>query len=120
MSSILTTAKTFRIEMLRDDKATLKQLSTAYAGIQRSLRGRINQVAREIADARDAGDTINKNWLRRNTQYQLLIREVRTQVGQFSRRTNSLIEAKQKAAAQMGVRHAGQMIEAAKNQKSSG
>jgi hypothetical protein len=115
MTSMLTTANNSRAELLRSDKATLLQLSNAYASIRRSLLPRLNQLAREVAEARDRGETVNENWLRANTHYQLLIRKVRAEVGQFSHRANALIEKKQKAAIKMGVRHARAQIERMKH-----
>jgi hypothetical protein len=113
MSTLITTSNQFRAEVLRNDKATLRQLSGAYTLIERSLRVQLNALMRDIADAQKAGKTINADWLRRSFRYQQLIRQVKAEVATFSNGANRFIQAKQQQAIDLGQMHATGLIEAA-------
>lgn len=113
MSSIITTSREFRAEVLRGDKAMLQQLSAAYRGIERSLKLQLNSLMREIAEAERQGKTINQDWLRRSFRYQQLIRQVKSEVKSFSNGANYFIQSKQRDAIGLGQLHASDLIQAA-------
>ena len=113
MSSIITTAQSFRADILRGDKAMLRQLSNAYATIEKSLRAQLNSLMREIAEAQKEGKTVNPDWLRRSFRYQQLTRQVQTEVRSFSNGVNGFIQSRQREMIGLGQLQATQLIEAA-------
>jgi SPP1 gp7 family putative phage head morphogenesis protein len=113
MSSIISTSQTFRAEVLRNDKAMLRQLSGMYTLIDRALKSQLNSLMRDISDAQKKGITVNRDWLRRSFRYQQLIRQVKAEVAGFSNGANRFIQAKQSQAIDLGQMHATGLIEAA-------
>jgi SPP1 gp7 family putative phage head morphogenesis protein len=113
MSTLITTSNQFRAEVLRNDKATLRQLSGAYTLIERTLKSQLDSLMRDIQDAQKKGITVNQDWLRRSFRYQQLIRQVKAEVAQFSHGADRFIQAKQQQAIDLGQFHATGLIEAA-------
>jgi hypothetical protein len=60
LSSIITTAREFRADVLRGDKAMLHQLSKAYELIEKSLNRQLKELVRDIEAARKKGITVNR------------------------------------------------------------
>lgn len=111
MSSILTISREFRAEVLRQDKAMLRQLSQAYAMIERSLKRELNALMREIEQAQREGKTVNRDWLRRSWRYQQLINQAKAQVNGYSNGAAPFIETKQRQAINLGQFHAADLIQ---------
>ena len=110
MSSIITAAKEFRADVLRNDKAILRQLSSAYEQIFKSLNRQFRELQRDIEQAQRAGNTITQDWLRRSYRYQSLIRQVKAEIAEFSFNTSRLIQSKQADAIRLGQSHAADLI----------
>jgi SPP1 gp7 family putative phage head morphogenesis protein len=113
MSSIITSAKEFRAEVLRGDRDMLRQLSSAYSLIDRRLRADLNALTRDIAEAQRQGKTVNRDWLRRSLRYQSLIRQVQAEIANYSNGVSRFIETKQQQAIQLGQSHAVDLIQTA-------
>ncbi len=113
MSALITTSKEFRAEVLRGDKAMLRQLSKAYEQVERALKFQFESLMRDIAEAQRAGKTVNADWLRRSFRYQQLINQAKFQVNNFANSTNRFIQGKQQSAIELGQFHATGLIEAA-------
>lgn len=113
MSSIITTAREFRAEVLRGDKAMLSQLSSAYATIEQSLKLQLNSLIRDIEEAQKRGETINRDWLRRSYRYQQLIQQTQEQLAFFAEGTDRFIQGKQQQAISLAQLHATGLIESA-------
>jgi SPP1 gp7 family putative phage head morphogenesis protein len=113
VSSILTVARDFRAEVLRGDKAMLRQLSQAYSRIDKSLNRQLRELQRDIEQAQREGKTVNRDWLRRSFRYQSLIRQVKAEVSGYSAGVSQFIEAKQQQAFDLGQLHATSLITAA-------
>lgn len=113
MSSIITTAREFRADVLRNDRAMLTQLSGAYETIARSLKSQLSSLMRDIGDAQKAGKTVNPEWLRRSFQYQQLINQVKGQISGYANGVNQFIQAKQRQAINLGQFQASELIQVA-------
>lgn len=113
MSSIISTSQTFHADVLRGDKAMLRQLSQAYRGIERALKLQLNLLMREIEEAQRAGKTVNENWLRRSFRYQQLIRQTKAQIQLYSGNVNAFIQSRQRDMVLLGQQHATSLIESA-------
>src|SRR6266540_3417389 len=105
MSTLITTSNQFRAEVLRNDKATLRQLSGMYTLIERSLKLQLNSLMRDISEAQKKGITVNQDWLRRSFRYQQLIRQVKGELSQFAFGANQFIRSKQQQAIDLGQFH---------------
>ena len=113
MSSLITTAREFRADVLRNDRAMLTQLSGAYETIARSLKSQLNSLMRDIGDAQKAGKTVNPEWLRRSFRYQQLINQVKGQISGYANGVNQFIRAKQYQAIDLGQFQASSLIQVA-------
>src|ERR1044072_3470648 len=113
MSSIITASREFRADVLRNDKAMLRQLSSAYEQIYKSLNRQFRDLQRDIEAAQRAGQTVNRDWLRRSYRYQSLIQQVKAEIGNYSNRVSRFIEAQQSRAIDLGQSHATSLIETA-------
>lgn len=113
MSSIITTAREFRADVLRGDKQMLSQLSSAYEQIAKRLERDLRELTREMEAAQRAGKTVNRDWLRRSFRYQQLIPRAKEQINGFSRSASQYIQAKQFQAISLGQSHAASLIQAA-------
>jgi SPP1 gp7 family putative phage head morphogenesis protein len=113
VSSIIITAQQFRAEVLRGDRDMLRQLSQAYALIDKSLTRQLRELQRDIERAQREGKTVNRDWLRRSFRYQQLIRQVKGEIAGFSFNARQFIEAKQRQAIDLGQSHATGLIESA-------
>src|ERR1044072_5711562 len=98
MSSIITAAREFRADVLRNDKAMLRQLSSAYEQIYRSLNRQFRELQREIEQAQRAGQTVNRDWLRRSYRYQSLIQQAKAAIESYTNGVSRFIEAQQRQA----------------------
>jgi SPP1 gp7 family putative phage head morphogenesis protein len=113
MSSIISAAYQFRAEVLRGDREMLRQLSQAYASIDKSLTRQLRELQRDIERAQREGKTVNRDWLRRSFRYQQLIRQVKGEIAGYSFNARQFIEAKQRHAIDLGQSHATGLIESA-------
>jgi SPP1 gp7 family putative phage head morphogenesis protein len=113
MSSIITVAREFRAEVLRGDKAMLRQLSAAYESIDRRLRIDLNALMRDIQKAKREGKTVNRDWLRRSFRYQQLIRQAQAEIGGYTRGASLFVESKQRESINLGLAHAQGLLDAA-------
>jgi len=113
MSSIITAAREFRADVLRNDKAMLRQLSSAYELIAKSLNRQLRELVRDIEQAQRAGKTVNQDWLRRSFRYQQLIKQAKAEIGSYSSGVSRFIEAQQLRAINLGQSHATSLIETA-------
>jgi SPP1 gp7 family putative phage head morphogenesis protein len=113
MSSIISAAYQFRADVLRGDRDMLRQLSSAYSLIDKSLNRQLRELQRDIERAQREGKTVNRDWLRRSFRYQQLIRQVKGEIAGFSFNARQFIEAKQRQAFDLGQSHATGLIEAA-------
>src|SRR5215208_3191401 len=113
MSSILTVARDFRADVLRDDRDMLRQLSQAYSLIDKSLNRQLRELVRDIEKAQREGKTVNRDWLRRSFRYQQLIRQVKGEIAGYSFNVRQVIESRQSQAIDLGQFHATSLITAA-------
>src|ERR1051326_7052908 len=113
MSSIITAAREFRADVLRNDKAMLRQLSNAYEQIYRLLNRQLRELQREIEQAQRAGQTVNRDWLRHPYRYQSLIQQARSAIDSFTNGVSRFIEAQQIQAINLGQSHATGLIQSA-------
>src|ERR1041385_2411025 len=113
MSSIISTARDFRAEVLRGDRDMLRQLSQAYSLIGKSLNRQFRELQREIEQAQREGKTVNRDWLRLSLRYQALIRQVKADIAGYSAGVARFVEARQQQAFDLGQLHATSLITAA-------
>jgi SPP1 gp7 family putative phage head morphogenesis protein len=113
MSSIITASREFRADVLRNDKAMLRQLSSAYLLIAQRLKMESRRLLDEIEAAQKRGETVNRNWLRRSDRYKRLLRQAQGLVGGYAGNTSRFIEAQQRRAIDLGQLHATSLIETA-------
>src|SRR5687767_13534587 len=113
MPSILTAAHTFRAEVLRGDKAMLRQISSAYDLIAKRLERDFRELQRDIEKAQREGKTVNRDWLRRSDRYRRLIAQAKAEIGGYSSGVSRFIEAQQRRAIDLGQFHATSLIETA-------
>src|SRR5689334_17501143 len=113
MSSIITAAREFRADVLRNDRAMLRQLSSAYEQIYNSLNRQLRELQREIEQAQREGKTVNRDWLRRSDRYQRLIRQAKAVIGDYSNGVSRFIEAQQRQAINLGQSHTADLITSA-------
>ena len=113
MSSIISAAREFRADVLRNDRDMLRQLSQAYSLIYKSLNSQWRALQRDIEQAQREGKTVNRDWLRRSFRYQSLIRQVKAEIAGYSNGVARFIEAKQSQAIDLAQLHATSLIETA-------
>jgi SPP1 gp7 family putative phage head morphogenesis protein len=113
VSSIITAAREFRADVLRNDKAMLRQLSQVYSLIYKSLNRQFRELQRDIEQAQREGKTVNQDWLRRSFRYQQLIKQAKAEIGGYSNGVSRFIEAQQRRAIDLGQSHATSLIETA-------
>lgn len=89
----------------------LRQLSQAYELIARSLAAEYKALLRDIEAAQRAGQTVNRDWLRRSLRYQSLIRQTKFQISAYSNGALRFIEARQRQAIDLGQFHAADLIQ---------
>lgn len=111
LSSIITASQKFRSEVLRRDRDALRQLSSAYTLIERSLKRELDALMRDIADAQRQGKTVNRDWLRRSLRYQSLIRQAQIEIQNYSSGVLRFIEGRQRSAIDLGQSHAADLIQ---------
>lgn len=111
MSSIITASQNFRSEVLRGDKAMLRQLSSAYSLIERRLMQEFAALRRDIERAQREGKTVNRDWLRRSFRYQSLIRQTKAEIAGYSNGARLFIESRQRSAIDLGQFHAADLIQ---------
>jgi SPP1 gp7 family putative phage head morphogenesis protein len=111
VSSILTVARDFRAEVLRGDREMLRQLDSAYSLIYESLNRQLRELQRDIERAQREGKTVNRDWLRRSLRYQSLIGQAKAEISGFTNGVRPFIEARQRAAIDLGQNHAAELIQ---------
>jgi SPP1 gp7 family putative phage head morphogenesis protein len=111
--SLLETAARNRAALLRQDRAAGADLLRAYALVRRRLQADLDALTARIAQARAAGETVNRAWLAREVRYHSLLAQVEAQVGQFARVAEGRIRVEQRRAVLAGGEQAGALIRAA-------
>lgn len=111
MSSILTVSREFRADVLRGDREMLRQLSSAYSLIERSLKLELKSLMNDIERAQREGKAVNRDWLRRSLRYQSLIRQTKQQIQAYSNGARLFIETRQQQAIDLGQSHAADLIQ---------
>lgn len=113
MAGLLETAARNRAALLRRDRAAGADLLRAYALVRRRLQADLDALTARIAQARAAGETVDRAWLAREVRYHRLLAQVEAQVGQFARVAEGRILTEQRLAALAGGEQAGALIRAA-------
>ena len=89
----------------------LRQLSSAYSLIERSLNAEWKALQRDIERAQREGKTVNRDWLRRSLRYQSLILQTQQQIQAYGNGVSRFIEARQRGAITLGQFHAADLIQ---------
>ncbi|MDQ3540680.1 MAG: phage head morphogenesis protein, partial [Chloroflexota bacterium] len=89
------------------------QLRDAYSGAVDALTVDIELVTARIRDARAAGETVTRDWLRREARYRRLLRDAEREFARFTDDGLRVIRDGQVAAVSGGAAEAWELMEAA-------
>jgi SPP1 gp7 family putative phage head morphogenesis protein len=112
MSDLDTTIDRFRAALLRRERAAATDLVRAYASAWQRIRQRLDDLARQIAQATDRGEPVDVEWLLTQQRLQLLQQQVATEIATFAQVADARIVDAQRDAVQAGQQQAVQLLQA--------
>jgi hypothetical protein len=77
-------ARQKRQAQIAADRATLRQLTSDYLDVWRSVRADLDELTHQISEARLAGKTVSPSWLYRQDRYKALLSGIQQRVSQFN------------------------------------
>jgi SPP1 gp7 family putative phage head morphogenesis protein len=113
VSELLTQARAFRSDLLRGDAEALRRLSAAYALSHDYLRSRLENLLREVERQRAAGQNVSRAWLLRQARFEILLRQVESEIARFSTSSEARIRARQRELVGLASSHAEALLRAA-------
>lgn len=103
-------AREFRRELLDGEADTQRRLAAAYAqAYDRALRD-FEEITRQIAAAKRAGEEVNKNWLKRLRHTERIRAQLALAAEVYAKNATGLIEASQYESIRKAVAHSNELI----------
>lgn len=101
----------FRRQLRRGGRASILFLADTYSRAWDRIQRDSDALIADIADARAAGQTVNASWLRQQSRYESLQRQIEIEVTRFSREAAGRIETDRITAIRGGSQEATMLIE---------
>ncbi|HEY0006192.1 MAG TPA: minor capsid protein, partial [Pyrinomonadaceae bacterium] len=105
MLSLFKQAKALQKELIRLDAAAAEDLVQAYGEAYRRIQVQLDELKKEMADARLRGDAITVAWLMRRDRLATLLRLVEYHINSFSTYAEDVITRTQSDAVEMAQDH---------------
>jgi hypothetical protein len=110
---ILDIVDQFRAALLRKERKAAVRLVNAYGLAWQRLERELSKLTRQIAEARERGETVNQLWLARQERYFALLQQVGAEMAKFADVAAVTITKQQKSAAKAGLSDSVALMEAA-------
>lgn len=111
-SDLERTQARFRAALLRRDAAASADLVRAYAIVWDRLQDSLAALTRRIAEAQADGVDVNRDWLRREARYRLLLDQTALEIARYGAYAEGRIAAEQQTAVTAAQTAARALIEA--------
>lgn len=113
MSALYDAALKFRREVEAYEAAAADRLTAAYAHAWRDIRQQLEQLQREIRQAREAGEEVNAGWLFRQERLQRLQAQAEERVAAWVPHANEAIRTAQEQAVNAALGHTANLTQLA-------
>lgn len=107
--NIYQTAKKFRRELLKRERAAASSMVSAYGHSWTAIKGKLDALTAQIEEARAAGVEVSQAWLLRQERYQELMTQVEQEIGQYARFADENIRTQQREAIAAAAANAKQL-----------
>jgi SPP1 gp7 family putative phage head morphogenesis protein len=102
----------FRRDVLRRERAAASEMVRRYGGIWQRIKLELAALQKAIAEARDAGETVDVAWLLRQERYTALLQHVEGELRTFAAYAESAITQQQVEAITAAQAHAEAIVRA--------
>lgn len=108
--SVLEAQERMRKAMLRRDKQTLRELTTAYRSAYKFIKRDAEKLLDKITRAQEAGESVSPFWLSQEARYRSLLIQIQKRINTFANGANGHIAAAQTDLVAMGSADALNLI----------
>ena len=102
-SQAVIAVRDFRVKLEALDAQTVESMASRWLSIEASLQSDIAALAEEMARRTAAGEVITKQMIWRAERYQVLQRQLETQISKYNNEAAATITAAQRRAATLGI-----------------
>lgn len=99
----------FRNELLRNERAAASAMVREYGEVWRRIRVRLDELTKQIADARRAKEDVSPSWLFQRNRLASLLTQVEQEIARFVDYADPVIREQQRQAVEAAQRHAEQL-----------
>lgn len=100
----------FRNELLRNERVAASAMVREYGAVWQRVKVQLDALAKQIDDARKAGEQIEPSWLFRRNRLQSLLAQVEQEIARFADYAEPALREQQRQAIEAAQRHAEQLV----------
>jgi SPP1 gp7 family putative phage head morphogenesis protein len=100
----------FRNELLRHERAAASAMVREYGAVWQRIRVRLDELTKQINDARQAKEDVNISWLFQRNRLASLLAQVEQEIARFVDYADPAIREQQRQAIKAAQRHAEQLV----------
>lgn len=110
MSPIQEHLKRHRRQIIEREEAVIRELLTEYDQLEKELTNAYRGLAKKIAVAQAAGETISPSWFYRERRLKLLLEQVQQEVVRFGGRVTPIVIREKRAAIKIAVDQTNEIV----------
>ncbi len=100
----------FRVELLRQERAAASAMVREYGTAWQRVRAQLDNLTRQIDEARQAGEEIGSSWLFQRNRLQSLLMQVEQEIARFVDYAEPAIREQQRQAVEAAQQHAAETV----------
>ena len=108
---VVTAMRQFKHGLLVQEQDQMREMALRWRGVENALDAQIQLLAREVAEKREAGETVSAAKVYRLNRYQALKAQTQDEFQRYASYAGERITREQGTLAQQGVEHSAQSIQ---------